>query len=613
MGVQDNNNSTLEIKLAELDFSIRSRNCFNGVGLYQVRDLVSYSEKDLLRIKNFGKKSLTEVIGVLDSLGLCLEMSVSDIAYFEGKVASPGEFLTADDEKRDVNTLFKAVPWMVPVAAKFLACVMREKNATVAAALGVKGPKGSDIKADDALKSIDFMFFGTIYDEVFESLPENLQIIAKNRTHSKKPLSLQKIGIKFGITRERVRQLEIQVRERFLNRFVKIDVAVQSRVLKAMLGKVAPIKTALFNSEKLISVSRYPDQAFCALLELAGPYKILAKWAVRTDSLERIQNLKSVLSKQSDRIGRIDPLIIGKETAGLFRTEADRERFLAEYLELPQIFGEWVVGDSQRKRVFLSLYKIGKPATKEEIADYAGIDDSSLIGRYLGGNDFICRADKKRWAFAEWVDDPYDGISGEIEQRILEDGGKTTLYRVLNEIPSKFGVAETSVRAYLATPKFVVSDGYVRCASTEEINSTYFGDVEDVTNAVQLKDGRWGALIQVDEQYFDGYSAAIPAPVAWECGLKPGDSLIVPVKGTQHLVSLIWRVNNLLQTIDLGRIAPVLRDIEVKQGDEVVVVPSTKDVQIFRLEESPIMVPKGLDDGAESETSESLMKMLFKK
>jgi hypothetical protein len=540
-------------------------------------------------------------------------MSDTDIADFEGNTASPGELLTVDAEKFDVNTLFKAIPWMVPVAAKFLASGMREKNATVAAALGVRGPKGSEIKVEDALSSIDFMFFGSVYDEVFETLPENFQIIAKNRTHSYPSLSLKEVGVKLGITRERARQLENQVRDKFLQRFAKVDVAVQSRVFKAILGKVAQLKTALSNSDKLISASRYPNQAFCALLELAGPYKIIKNWVVRADALDRIRNLKSVLSKQSDRIGRIDPLIIGKETAGLFRTEADRDRFLEKYLELPKIFGEWVVGDSQRKRVFLSLYKLGKPATKEEIAAYAGLDDPSLAGRYLGGNDFICRADIKRWAFTEWVDDPYDGISGEIEQRIGEDGGKTTLERILSEIPSKFGVAEASVRAYLATPKFVVSDGYVRCASTEEINSTYFGDVEDLANAVQLKDGRWAALIPVEEHFLEGYSAAIPAPVAWEGGLKPGDSLLVPVKGTQHIVSLIWRVNNLLQTIDLGRISSVLRDLGVKQGDEVVVVPSTKDVRIFRIEDAPVLVPERTDSGADSEPAESLMNMLFSK
>jgi len=200
---------------------------------------------------------------------------------------------------------------------------------------------------------------------------------------------------------------------------------------------------------------------------------------------------------------------------------------------------------------------------------------------------------------------------GEIEQRIEEDGGNTTLERILTELPSKFGVAEGSVRAYLATPKFIVKDGYVRCATQDEINSTYFGDVEDVFTAVRLEDGSWGARIKIEEQFLSGYSAAIPAPIAWECGLKPGDSVLVPVDGTEHTVSLIWRVNNLLQTIDLGRIAPFLRDLGLKQGDEIVVAPSIESVRIFRAEEAPIMCPCDQEGTVDPVPIDSLMKVLF--
>ena len=331
------------------------------------------------------------------------------------------------------------------------------------------------------------------------------------------------------------------------------------------------------------------------------------------DAMDRVNSLRSILLDQADRIGRIDPLIINRETAGFFRREEERDRFLLEYLNLQKIFDEWVKGDSQRQRVFLSLYKIGKPSTKEEIANYAGIDDSSVVGSYLSGNDFICRADKERWAFIEWIDDPYNGIAREIEQRIEEGSGKTTLERILTELPAKFGVAESSVRAYLATPKFIVKDGCVRCATQDEINSTFFGAVEDVATAVRLEDGSWGARIKVEDQFLAGYSAAIPAPIAWECGLRPGDSVLVPVAGKDHTVSLIWRVDNLLQTIDFGRIAPVLRELGLKQGDEIVAVPSIDSVRIYRTEDAPIMPLCSQEAPVDSMRIEPLMKVLFKK
>lgn len=50
--------------------SVRAINCLKIAEIYTVRDLVSYSKRDLLRIRNMGKKSLREIIEFVESLGL---------------------------------------------------------------------------------------------------------------------------------------------------------------------------------------------------------------------------------------------------------------------------------------------------------------------------------------------------------------------------------------------------------------------------------------------------------------------------------------------------------------------------------------------------------------
>jgi len=51
----------LDLTLEELDLSSRSLNCLKQAGLKKVSDLVAYSEADLMKLKNFGAKSLEEV------------------------------------------------------------------------------------------------------------------------------------------------------------------------------------------------------------------------------------------------------------------------------------------------------------------------------------------------------------------------------------------------------------------------------------------------------------------------------------------------------------------------------------------------------------------------
>ncbi|MCB1008099.1 MAG: DNA-directed RNA polymerase subunit alpha [Acidobacteria bacterium] len=62
--------------LEEFDLSVRTANCLKNASIQTLRDLVSRSEKDILEIKNFGKKSLEELQELLGRLGLAFGMDV---------------------------------------------------------------------------------------------------------------------------------------------------------------------------------------------------------------------------------------------------------------------------------------------------------------------------------------------------------------------------------------------------------------------------------------------------------------------------------------------------------------------------------------------------------
>ena len=51
----------LSKKLADCDLSVRTLCCLKGAGIETVGDLCRYSRSDLLRMRNFGKKSIMEI------------------------------------------------------------------------------------------------------------------------------------------------------------------------------------------------------------------------------------------------------------------------------------------------------------------------------------------------------------------------------------------------------------------------------------------------------------------------------------------------------------------------------------------------------------------------
>ena len=65
----------LEMTIEELDFSVRSFNCLKRAGINTVEDLINTSEEDMMKVRNLGRKSLEEVIGKLEAMGLSLAKS----------------------------------------------------------------------------------------------------------------------------------------------------------------------------------------------------------------------------------------------------------------------------------------------------------------------------------------------------------------------------------------------------------------------------------------------------------------------------------------------------------------------------------------------------------
>jgi DNA-directed RNA polymerase subunit alpha len=61
------------VRIEELDFSVRTYNCLKKANILTIPELVQYTESDLMQIRNFGKKSLTEVRDKLAQLGLTLK------------------------------------------------------------------------------------------------------------------------------------------------------------------------------------------------------------------------------------------------------------------------------------------------------------------------------------------------------------------------------------------------------------------------------------------------------------------------------------------------------------------------------------------------------------
>ena len=67
----------LKTKLVDMDLSVRALNCLKAADVETLGDLVKFNKNDLLKFRNFGKKSLTELDDLLTSMNLNFGMDIS--------------------------------------------------------------------------------------------------------------------------------------------------------------------------------------------------------------------------------------------------------------------------------------------------------------------------------------------------------------------------------------------------------------------------------------------------------------------------------------------------------------------------------------------------------
>jgi DNA-directed RNA polymerase subunit alpha len=69
-------NENLDKSVEELELSVRSYNCLKNANIRTIRELVQKTEAEMLKTKNFGRKSLNEIKEILHTMGLSLGMRV---------------------------------------------------------------------------------------------------------------------------------------------------------------------------------------------------------------------------------------------------------------------------------------------------------------------------------------------------------------------------------------------------------------------------------------------------------------------------------------------------------------------------------------------------------
>ena len=590
--------------LHALPLEVRTRNCLQRERLMEGDNPLTVQE--LLRVPNFGRKSLQDLLfTVEDFLNECVRIGSTDLREASEPSARTS---TAPNEATVPMTTAEALrtPWdragqlLSPLlaaaaelhGAKTLADTLDPEFMRLAGRMGIAGAIG-EVRIDYLAKGTPGLGSATLslLARTLNAASKTECTIIEHRLLRTPPTTLAEVGSQVGVTRERIRQVQARV-ERRIHAVLGRGLRIIAATLKEPLGNVVSQSELEDRIEELLPA----DEGLATRLlrkALLNEMGFTLDNGVYLDerAVEQLKHIRASIRKLADDVGLVDEQRL---VASLPSEQwAQWWPWVRERCGLHDLFGSLGIRDSGKARAKAALISIGRPATREEIAQVCGFGENKA-GSHLSVIPSVVKADKDRWGLKDWVDDEYEGIVGEIIQRIEEDGGATTTERLLTELPGKFGVNPMSVRAYMQTPKFVIRDGWISLANTSSIQ---LRDLDDVIDG-RDHDGAPYWTFAVEDRFFDGYSATgVPPEFAKALGCAPDAGERVRIDNLPDCaeLSIRWPLASTTGA-SLGYLAEPLEHLGLEPGQHARVTIK-----------GPCLVELSADDGnaGEPRTSEA--------
>ena len=409
--------------------------------------------------------------------------------------------------------------------------------------------------------------------------------------------TLEMLGATYGITRERVRQIQVRTEARVRNllgtersvRWLVTDVPTALGVAFPLdrLGAVpefAPMVIPTGNAQ----IDENRGVAWRTVLWLANFSLTRDGWAVRGG-----QTPESLV---------LEVTSLGVERGSLSSDEA-REALVAQGVvssvvevllqqDPPglRLFGDAYLpwGASLTDKAETILRWLHRPATTEEILEYA--DQQAVrrgLAQRLNEDDRFVKTGRSTYGLRSWGMETYSSISNEMAEWIERAGGRAPLGALVSGLTERFGVAESSVRVYAYSPRFVVEGGHVRLRHQDEPFELPRADPEEDQRVDRTEDGTFRYTISVIPDTLRGSGRLMPASLGLALGVTPGEKRTFEF-ASGVTVAITWPVTSPYGP-SLGSVKALAEEVGAEIGDSLVLefAPDHRTVTAERIPAEP--------------------------
>ena len=421
----------------------------------------------------------------------------------------------------------------------------------------------------------------TLIDEILMTFDEKVQYVLIKRVFSPEPITLDNLGQEFGVTRERIRQIQKRAERTIYQKLAQphfIPIKWVAMEFRKRIGDLAPLKHPLTTEviENLLPGDKQPHH-IQMLLNLAG-YEISEGW-LSTTNLDRIKShLNTFLVEAADEFGVLPE---NHEVDILKQLCVDSELHQAVLTSLTKISkraGRYVIWQNSvvdKAVTLLSLRE--RPADIHTLISEMNESYNATGARdRLSADPRVMRVNKTEFGLRSWGLEEYSGINEEICERIARDGGSAEFEGLVAEVVSTFGVAEGSVRMYCAAPMFIVKDGMIELSATED----YLKVSENITGvkgAYKPDANEVSMIVSIDKDTLRGSGRSLMPTLTAALKVQPGEERIY--KGLNGNVRITWPMTSALGG-SRGSVRDFVLSLNAREGDRVLLVFDTEQMTV---------------------------------
>ncbi|MEV0969092.1 sigma factor-like helix-turn-helix DNA-binding protein [Microtetraspora glauca] len=404
-----------------------------------------------------------------------------------------------------------------------------------------------------------------IIDEVFARLDDRQRAIARDRLYAEQRVTLDELAQRFSVTRERIRQIERDLRdhvESWLTSPEAGPLTAHLTWLRGRLGSAVPaddLAAAVPWHRAELATLGIPTWRFLRTL-LTG-YDQVDGWLVAGGADELREKTRQLFADGPRPLGEAVSLV-----AQLGIREDVAERWLAAVPHLRVLEGHvvpWPRSVNDKAEAVLAV--AGTALSPEEIQSRIG-EDYSLVGirNQLTADDRFLRLDRNKYGLRRWGGEEYLGIREMITREIERAGGEASVSTIVGSLTSRYEVSESSVRAYAGGPGFERTQrGWIRVAGQEQAEPYQpRRDVSMTRRCFRSRDGRWWHRVDVNPEHLRGSGSPLPTGFAAHLGMAPGGQLTASTPSGEVVIS--WH-----NQPTMGSIRPVLAGYNASEGDHV--------------------------------------------